>query len=257
MDDKESLKKRIADLEEQLREKAVEKDKQTGQFMLMSHQLRAPLVSLQTVVKGIVEGITDDPAVIRHLLEKALGRGDDMLAMINDMIALGRLYTGGGGDFIEGSCDATAVLAKCVDTVSPAAAAKRIEIRTEVSASAGASISEQSLEHVFINLVENAVKYSHEDSAVLVVLRISESGEIIFTVKDEGIGIPEESVAGIFEEFTRADNAKKYAKTGTGLGMPIVKKIIEEAKGTIRLESEEGKGTLVEVIIPAVGVSLS
>ncbi len=249
----EGLKKRVAELEEQLRVKDAEKEKQTGHFMLMSHQLRAPLVSLQTVIKGIVEGITDDPEVVRRLLGKALARGDEMLDTINEMIVLGQLYSGGGEDFVGGTCEAVAVLVKCVETVSPSAAEKNIEIQTETDASAVAAISERALEHVFINLVENAVKYSYEGSTVHAGLKKASGGKVVFTVEDEGIGIPEEAVSGIFDEFTRADNAKKHAKTGTGLGMPIVKKIVEKVNGKIIVESEAGKGTRVEVIIPATG----
>lgn len=249
MSEIEELKNRIAGLEEKLAEKDAEREKETGRFMLMTHQLRAPLVSLQTVIKGIMQGAAEDPAAMQRLLGMAHSRSEEMLRTIEEMILLGRLYAGGGAGFLEGACDAAEVLEKCIDTVAPPAADRNIVIIKTVDGKTQVQISARALEHIFVNIIENAVKYSHPDSSVHVGLH--DDGEaVIFSVRDEGIGIPHDLIETVFDEFTRADNARKHTKTGTGLGMPIVKRIIEAAGGTIALNSEEGKGTCVDVKLP-------
>ena len=98
------------------------------------------------------------------------------------------------------------------------------------------------------NLLVNAVKYTPMDGKIMVGLH-SESDQIIFEVKDTGIGIPAGDQSHIFEKFYRADNAPKNTP-GTGLGLAIVKSIVENHSGRIWVESAVGKGTKFVVVLP-------
>jgi signal transduction histidine kinase len=107
----------------------------------------------------------------------------------------------------------------------------------------------EELDRALTNLVSNAVKYTPEGGRVEIGLKTI-SGRAHLTVSDSGIGIPEEALPHLFEEFYRAPNAKAKVKQGTGLGLVITKDIINRYDGTIRVKSTEGKGTTFTVVLP-------
>jgi signal transduction histidine kinase len=103
-----------------------------------------------------------------------------------------------------------------------------------------------------MNIIENAVKYTPDGGEIDSILRLKD-GAIEWTLHDTGIGIPKSSLPKIFEKFFRADNAQKLVPDGTGLGLTIVRSIVDMLGGSIRIESEEGRGTTVEVRLPLKG----
>jgi two-component system phosphate regulon sensor histidine kinase PhoR len=98
------------------------------------------------------------------------------------------------------------------------------------------------LEQVFANLVDNAIKYGNEHSHVVVGGRKQETGRLEIFVRDDGPGIPPESLNRVFERFYRVDKARSREQGGTGLGLSIVKHIVQAHGGEVRVESEPGKG---------------
>ncbi|MEL0217709.1 MAG: ATP-binding protein, partial [Gammaproteobacteria bacterium] len=107
----------------------------------------------------------------------------------------------------------------------------------------------ESLEQLFTNLIDNALKYSHSGSVVRVVAELSDS-TVKIQVIDQGIGIPVKEQARIFERFYRVDRARSREKGGTGLGLSIVKHITELHGGKVAVESVEGKGSTFTVTLP-------
>ena len=103
------------------------------------------------------------------------------------------------------------------------------------------------LRHILSNLLSNAVKYSEEGSVVMATLWRS-GNDAVLTVSDRGIGIPSDGLAKLFEAFYRARNAAAFA--GTGLGLVVVKRCVDLHGGTISIESTEGVGTTVRVVLP-------
>jgi signal transduction histidine kinase len=101
------------------------------------------------------------------------------------------------------------------------------------------------------NLVGNAIKYTQPGGEVSASLRV-ENGLAVGEVRDTGIGIPVEEQGRLFEEFFRAKNAKALNLRGTGLGLAIVKRIVDGAGGSIRVESQEGKGSTFTFSLPPV-----
>jgi two-component system sensor histidine kinase VicK len=107
------------------------------------------------------------------------------------------------------------------------------------------------LDRVFNNLISNAVKYTPEGGRVTVTLSQKEK-TLQVGVADTGIGIPEDGISRLFEEFYRAPNAKEMDREGTGLGLTIVRDIVNRYGGNIQVESQVGKGTCFTVTLPAV-----
>ena len=107
------------------------------------------------------------------------------------------------------------------------------------------------LQHLLENLVSNAIKYTPDGGKVRVDLARDECGRVRVEVRDTGIGIPESAQSRLFTEFFRAPNAKACDAVGTGLGLVIVKEIVEQHGGTLSVESAEGRGTLFTVLLPA------
>ena len=103
------------------------------------------------------------------------------------------------------------------------------------------------LKSIFINLVSNAVKFSSDDSTILIFLNFS-TDRFILSVKDTGIGIPKEDQAHLFDRFFRAENAANIQ--GSGLGLHIIGKYLELLKGTIHLESQLNEGSTFTVTLP-------
>ena len=112
-----------------------------------------------------------------------------------------------------------------------------------------AFVDKDRMEQVFMNLLSNAIKYTELGGRIDVDLSLKDE-EIRITVKDNGIGIPKEDVSRVFERFFRVDKARSGGMGGTGLGLAITKQIVEEHEGKIIIDSIEGKGTTVVIIIP-------
>jgi len=105
------------------------------------------------------------------------------------------------------------------------------------------------LENILGNLLSNAVKYTPRGGRIEVRLEDSPGG-VSFRVSDTGIGIPKESLHRLFTEYFRASNARLMERHGTGLGLALVQKLVRKYGGRIRIDSTEGKGTVVEALLP-------
>jgi signal transduction histidine kinase len=108
------------------------------------------------------------------------------------------------------------------------------------------------LEQVLVNLMDNAVKFNHPDGEVCVECGSMDGGPVRISVSDTGIGIPREDLKRIFERFYRVDKARSRRAGGTGLGLPIVKEMVERMGGTISVESQLGRGSKFTVLLKGV-----
>ena len=133
--------------------------------------------------------------------------------------------------------------------ISPIAEKRGIKIRLETMREVVAEVDEVKLSLACNNLIENAVKYNHDDGKVDVSLNADHKFFYI-RVKDTGCGIPEDCQEQIFERFYRVDKARSRAMGGTGLGLAIAKEIMESHGGKLTAESEYGKGTTMIMWFP-------
>jgi NADPH-dependent 2,4-dienoyl-CoA reductase/sulfur reductase-like enzyme/rhodanese-related sulfurtransferase/two-component sensor histidine kinase len=171
---------------------------------------------------------------------------NELQSLIMDIMELERFKS---GDVVLEPVDFTEICKRIIDELRDKIHEKNIKFDSDIPhAVLIVSGSPTGLKHAVGNLVENAVKYSQRDGKVGFSLVYDESKKTVtMTVRDSGIGIPEQAIEHIFEEFYRAPNARKFDQTGTGFGLAIVREIIEICGGKINLESKENAGTIITV----------
>jgi signal transduction histidine kinase len=217
----------------------------------VTHELRSPVTGAQSLLRGVLKGyaggLTDRQREIMGRLNRRL---DKLEALINDLLDL----AAGRSDLkVEEyrPLPLMATLERVIGSVEPQAREKDQELVFERPAGNPIVMAtEEGLDRILVNLVGNAVKYTPERGTVTVSVKEGDR-QVGITVKDTGIGIPADSLPKLFQEFYRAPNAKAF-ETGTGLGLVIVKELVESLNGRISVESQEGKGTTFIVHLPVV-----
>jgi len=106
------------------------------------------------------------------------------------------------------------------------------------------------LEQAFLNLLANAIKFNRPEGEVRVRITQSDDGRVAVLISDTGVGIPSQDLPRIFERFYRVDKARSRQVGGTGLGLSIVKHVIERMTGTVTVDSQVGKGTIFQILLP-------
>jgi signal transduction histidine kinase len=217
----------------------------------VAHHLRSPLTALERMLAVVAEGRTgplSDRA--QDMVERSRQRVRDILELSRDLLALSRareaaLLKGGRVDLAE-------VAANVASDFRQAAAAASVSLEYEADRSlAPVAGDPESIAELFENLMSNAVKYTPPGGRVRVGIR-NQGDQVEIAVADTGIGISEEDLASIFEEFYRGDNARSTGKEGTGLGLSIVRAIAKAHGGDVSVESRLGQGSTFRVTLPAV-----
>jgi signal transduction histidine kinase len=227
-------------------------DLDKSQFVrAVTHELRSPVTGAQSLLRGVIKGyaggLTDRQRDIMGRLNRRL---DKLEALINDLLDL----AAGRSDLkVEENkpLPLMETLGKVVTYMESLAQEKEQELVFERPAgNPFVCATEEGLDRIFVNLVGNAVKYTPEGGTVTVSVHERDL-QVGIEVKDTGIGIPADALPKLFSEFYRAPNAKAF-ETGTGLGLVIVKELVESFGGRISVESTEGKGTTFIVYFPLV-----
>ncbi len=228
-------------------------DQTKSQFVrAVTHELRAPVVGaqslLRTVTRDLAGSLND---VQRDILRRLSDRLDALKMLIDDLLDLAAgkvegLQTGLAPVSVE------ALVLSVVDRFSGQAEEKKIDLKVDyVPRGLTVLASEEGLYRVFLNVIGNAVKYTPSGGKVNV--RMDQCGEEVVTaVIDTGVGIPDVDLPHIFEDFYRASNVKQNGFTGTGLGLTIVKDLVERYGGRISVHSAVGEGTTFTVVLPLV-----
>ena len=219
---------------------------------VVAHQLRTPLSGIKWTLNLLISGdmgkLTTEQTTF---LMKAYESNDRMISLVNDMLGADRIESGKTRYIFQ-----PVQMADIVDNVLfellPQANAKDITIRF---ASRPADLPKvhadpEKVRAVFQNLVENSIKYSRAKGTIELGMQVGKQGEVIVWVKDDGIGIPKEQQKNIFDRFFRARNAIKMETEGSGLGLFIVRSIIERHGGRIWFESRENEGVTFHFTLP-------
>lgn len=214
----------------------------------VSHELRTPL----TVIGGFAETLTHDDlpeAERRQFADRIVFNTRRMQRLVDDLLDLSRIESGGWIP-TPAQTDVAALAADAFAEVHDAASAKGVDLRTEFGSDAQhIEADPTALRQVIRNLVENAVRHTSAGSVTVFAHREA-SGAFALGVRDTGVGIAAEHLPRVFERFYRVDPARSRQEGGTGLGLAIVKHLVEAHGGSVRAESEQGRGTTVTAIFP-------
>lgn len=209
----------------------------------VSHELKTPIFNIQGYILTLLDGAMDDKKVAMKFLRRAAKSVDRMTSLIKDMDVLSKVESG----HVDISMDPVILTNLMDDTLQgiESFAKKRgaiLNVSYDIEEDLQVLCDPARIEQVLDNLLVNAIKYSDEGKNVS--LKCEEFDEKVqITVKDEGFGIPEKDLGRIFERFYRVDKARSRDAGGSGLGLSIVKHIIDRHNETITVRSEEGVGT--------------
>ncbi len=215
-----------------------------------AHDLKGPLAAVQMLMDVLLERyVGEGSSKQRDLIVRVDQRLVGLQSLIRDLLALASLKKElPPAERVE--VEMKKVIRRIAEIVHPEVQKKEIKFSLDMpEAPAVILASEEDMERLVGNLVENAVKYTPPKGKVFLGLGMG-TNELDLTVTDTGIGIPPESLPRIFEQLYRASNAKKWAADGTGMGLALVKRIIDQYKGTIKVESKLGEGTIFRVTLP-------
>lgn len=222
------------------------------QFLsVLSHELKSPINAVEGYLrimqdKQVGTNLEDYDTMIERSLERIRG----MRSLIMDMLDLTKLENGKKKREVT-KVDLVQVARISIDTMTPMAIQKNISVfldSDEPNVYLNADNSE--IEIVFNNLISNAVKYNVQDGSVTILIK-HEGNKIKISVSDTGIGMSEEEMTRLFQDFSRIKNEKTKGISGSGLGLSIMKKTVEEYyHGNVEVASEPDKGTTFTVEIP-------
>jgi PAS domain S-box-containing protein len=218
----------------------------------MSHELRTPLnaiLGFSQVIRDRHFG--DDIARYSQYAANIHDSGEMLLALISDILEMSKLEAG-KLKLAEEVVDLEKVVESCRTMVAGRAQDGGIAITSLLPPSPIRLRGDQrALKQILLNLMSNAIKFTHSGGSVSISLAKADSGEIQLTVADSGIGIKPSALAKVFQPFYQIDHAATRAKGGTGLGLAISKHLAELHGGTIAIDSKIGIGTTVTVTLPA------
>ena len=223
----------------------------------VSHELRTPAASIRGHVESLllaVDGVQPDspaPPELRQYLSIVQRETERLNALVDDLLSLARAEAG-ELRLEVGPVDAAGVVEEVYETLAPLARREReVTVVREVEPGLpSVSADRQRLSQVLLNLIRNAITYTPEGGIVSVTLRRSSPGHLALTVSDTGVGIPAEDLDRVFDRFYRADASRTRASGGFGLGLAIVRDLVEAMGGTVGAESTPGAGSTFQVRMP-------
>lgn len=229
------------------------------QFLsVLSHELKSPINAIEGYLRIMQErqvgNNLDDYEV---MLSRSIERIKGMRSLIMDMLDLTKLESGKKARHVQ-KTDIVEIARMSRDTMSPLAIQKNVNMIIDTNAEKIEMLADsEEIEIIFNNLISNAVKYNKDNGEVNIILR-DEENAIKISVSDSGIGISEEDISKLFQEFVRIKNEKTKAISGSGLGLSIMKKIVEEVyHGDIEVKSVPDKGTTFSITIPKINLPLN
>ncbi|MEI7575440.1 MAG: ATP-binding protein [Armatimonadota bacterium] len=207
-----------------------------------SHELRTPLARLRLTTSGALQQ-DSDVGELKEALEIADRAGVSMTRLVEQLLALARLDQ--KAELSEQSCFVKEFLAEAEGVLAPLTPG----LRVNATSNARVRGSSSDLARAVINLVDNARRHSPPESPIEVITSLAQ-GSIVVSIKDQGEGIALEHLARLGERFYRADEHRNRKDGGAGLGLSIAKAIVERSGGELRISSELGRGTTVQLVLP-------
>jgi two-component system phosphate regulon sensor histidine kinase PhoR len=221
-----------------------------------SHELRTPLTSIRGFAETLLDGAIEQPEVGRRFAQNIVDNAVRLQRLVDDLLELSRAESPDVELELE-PVSAIEIATKVVRSLEGRASDKGTEVTVKGDAATAWCLAEpRALDHVLMNLVENAIKYSPPKARVAVLVD-ADAEHVRIRVKDDGPGIAPHHVGRIFERFYRVDPGRSREQGGTGLGLSIVKHLATRMEGDVTVESKLGAGTTFTVTLRRPRVSLS
>ena len=217
----------------------------------LAHELKTPLFTVQGYIETLKDGASEEPELLERYLNRANIGVQRLINITKDLDLITRLETGDLG--VEIKPFAIDELAKgIIDLIEIKAREKNITIRIESKIDFPLMVcgDKEKISHVIMNLISNSIKYGKENGETIISFRLSRDQRIITSVKDNGEGIKKIHVGRIFERFYRIDRHRSREEGGSGLGLSIVKHILEAHNEKINVESTFTEGSNFYFMLP-------
>jgi len=227
--------------------------KRNAEFVsAVSHEMKTPLAGIKAYVELLADGDAEDEQTQEEFLQVINSQADRLQRLVDNMLNLARIEAGVVNVKKE-SRSLNELLEEAAHVVQPSAEAKRIELATDLSPLyLGVLADRDMLMQSAINLLSNAIKYTPEGGRVTLRSRLIDD-HVVFEVADSGVGLSEEDCQRIFDKFYRV-NKDKHMASGTGLGLPLAKHIVEDVHGGhLSATSQLGTGSTFTVSLPGAG----
>lgn len=216
----------------------------------VSHELKTPIATVKSYVETLLDGAQHNPDDVERFLKIVLKQNDRLAAIVDDLLMLSRLQSAPASQVIEmNQYDACNLLQAGIDICLARGEAKAIQIKLNCRPSLSIMVDESLMTQALVNLLDNAIKYSNENSLITLSAR-EENNRVILAISDQGPGIPEEHMPRLFERFYRVDKSRSRRIGGTGLGLAIVKHIANAHGGQVSVKNNGGAGSCFSISLP-------
>jgi signal transduction histidine kinase len=251
-----SIAQKLHEREEQLSQanaELAEQDRIKSRYVMrVAHDLAEPAAMITSCLKLVSQGFTGPiPEKALDMIQRAERRSDYLGHLIKDLLSLSRIKA--AKKIPKTEVYLLKIISQVFEEVQPHVAGKNLTLKQKLPEALPAVYGNPGAIHeLFSNLMTNAAKYTLVGGHIELLVS-NTNDKILVKVQDDGVGIPDDALPHIFEEFYRANNVKAEAVEGTGLGLSIVKQILNVHGGEIWVESEQGKGTTFSFTLPIVG----
>ena len=216
----------------------------------ISHDLKTPITYIKGYVEGIMDGVADTPEKIDKYIKTIYNKANDMDKLINELTT----YSGIDSNKIPYHfhiLNVSDYFSDCVEEVGLDLESKNIHLNFTnlVSPDTCVVADPEQLKKVINNIISNSVKYMGHDNGVIDIRILDESESVKIEIEDDGKGIASKDIGNIFERFYRTDSSRNSLQGGSGIGLSIVKKIIEDHGGYVWATSKEGEGTCMHFVL--------
>ncbi len=217
----------------------------------VSHELRTPLAAIRGYAETLLDGGLEDQQNNRKFVEIIEAHAIRLNNIASDLLVISELDSNSRPAVPPERISLLAIIQCAVHTVEGNAALLGVHLDTLKCQDCFVAGYRFRLEQALTNLLDNAVKFNKPEGQVVIECEPAGNGQVRISISDTGIGIPSEDLKRIFERFYRVDKARTRTAGGTGLGLPIVKQVVERMDGTITVESQLGRGSRFTILLKA------
>ena len=237
-------------LKENEEEKAQNEKKSKELVSNISHDLKTPITSIKGYVEGIMDGVADTPEKMDKYIKTIYNKANDMDKLINELTT----YSGIDSNKIPYHfhiLNVSDYFSECVEEVGLDLESKNMHLNFTnlVPADTCVVADPEQLKKVINNIISNSVKYMGHDNGVIDIRILDEIESVKIEIEDNGKGIESKDIGNIFERFYRTDSSRNSLQGGSGIGLSIVKKIIEDHGGYVWATSRQGEGTCMHFVL--------